>query len=121
MVSALLLIWSAALAGTDPAGTDPLASSVADPRFNPGAGSTTPPATDPATPAGNPASGPGANPADAVSEVVVEAPEPRYAAPTLRDRIGRIWAPVLINGRGPYRLVLDTGASHSAWAPVTIS
>ncbi len=32
----------------------------------------------------------------------------------LRDRIGRIWAPVLINGRGPYRLVLDTGASHSA-------
>ncbi|HVW67650.1 MAG TPA: aspartyl protease family protein [Steroidobacteraceae bacterium] len=114
MVSALLLIWSAALAGTDPAGTDPLASSVADPRFNPGAGSTTPPATDPATPAGNPASGPGANPADAVSEVVVEAPEPRYAAPTLRDRIGRIWAPVLINGRGPYRLVLDTGASHSA-------
>lgn len=49
-----------------------------------------------------------------LSEVVIQAPEPRYAAPTLRDRIGRIWAPVLINGRGPYRLVLDTGASHSA-------
>ncbi len=49
-----------------------------------------------------------------ISEVVVQAPEPRYAAPTLRDRIGRIWAPVLINGRGPYRLVLDTGATHSA-------
>jgi predicted aspartyl protease len=49
-----------------------------------------------------------------LSEVVVQAPEPRYAAPTLRDRIGRIWAPVLINGRGPYRLVLDTGATHSA-------
>jgi predicted aspartyl protease len=49
-----------------------------------------------------------------LSEVVVQAPEPFYAAPTLRDRIGRIWAPVLINGRGPYRLVLDTGASHSA-------
>jgi predicted aspartyl protease len=45
---------------------------------------------------------------------VIEAPEPRFAAPTLRDRIGRIWAPVLINGRGPYRLVLDTGATHSA-------
>ena len=27
-------------------------------------------------------------------EVVVSAPEPRYVAPTLRDRIGRIWAPV---------------------------
>ncbi|MGH8322993.1 MAG: retropepsin-like aspartic protease, partial [Steroidobacteraceae bacterium] len=55
-----------------------------------------------------------AEPNSAISEVVVEAPEPRFAAPTLRDRIGRIWAPVLINGRGPYRLVLDTGANHSA-------
>lgn len=35
-------------------------------------------------------------------------------APTLRDRIGRIWAPVYINGQGPLRLVLDTGASRSA-------
>jgi predicted aspartyl protease len=49
-----------------------------------------------------------------VEEVVVESPEPRYVAPTTRDRIGRIWAPVLINGQGPYRLVLDTGASRSA-------
>jgi predicted aspartyl protease len=47
-------------------------------------------------------------------EVSVTAPEPRYVAPTLRDRIGRIWAPVLINGKGPFRLVLDTGASQSA-------
>jgi predicted aspartyl protease len=52
-----------------------------------------------------------------LSEVVVQAPEPRFAAPTLRDRIGRVWAPVLINGRGPYRLVLDTGATHSAVIP----
>lgn len=49
-----------------------------------------------------------------LTQIVVEAPEPRYAAPTLRDRIGRIWAPVVINGRGPYRLVLDTGATRSA-------
>ena len=49
-----------------------------------------------------------------VPDVVVEAPEPRYVAPTRRDRIGRIWAPVLINDQGPFRLVLDTGASHSA-------
>ncbi len=45
---------------------------------------------------------------------MVEAPEPRYVSPTRRDQIGRIWAPVMINGRGPFRLVLDTGASHSA-------
>ncbi len=52
--------------------------------------------------------------AEKLSEVVIEAPEPVYVAPTLRDRIGRIWAPVHINGKGPFRLVLDTGASHSA-------
>jgi predicted aspartyl protease len=49
-----------------------------------------------------------------IEEVIVSAPEPRYVAPTTRDRIGRIWAPVLINGKGPYRLVLDTGATRSA-------
>jgi hypothetical protein len=49
-----------------------------------------------------------------LEEVVVSAPEPRYVAPNTRDSIGRIWAPVLINGKGPYRLVLDTGASRSA-------
>jgi Aspartyl protease len=47
-------------------------------------------------------------------EVLIQAAEPKYVAPTLRDRIGRIWAPVLINGKGPFRLVLDTGANHSA-------
>ena len=53
------------------------------------------------------------------AEVVVQAPEPRFVAPTQRDRIGRIWAPVFINGRGPFRMVLDTGASDSAiTAPV---
>jgi len=49
-----------------------------------------------------------------LEEVVVTAPEPRWVAPTTRDQIGRIWAPVLINGKGPYRLVLDTGATRSA-------
>ena len=49
-----------------------------------------------------------------VAEVVVTAPEPRYIAPTLRDRIGRIWAPVFIDGQGPFRFVLDTGATTVA-------
>ncbi|HTD13216.1 MAG TPA: aspartyl protease family protein [Steroidobacteraceae bacterium] len=47
-------------------------------------------------------------------EVVVEKDEPKFVAPTRRDRIGRIWAPVMIDGKGPFRLVLDTGANHSA-------
>ena len=34
----------------------------------------------------------------AATEVVVAAPEPKYVAPTLRDRIGRIWAPVFVDG-----------------------
>jgi predicted aspartyl protease len=53
------------------------------------------------------------SPTTELEEVQVIATEPRYVAPTRRDSIGRIWAPVVINGRGPYRLVLDTGASHS--------
>jgi len=53
-------------------------------------------------------------PNSTVEEVTVEAPEPRYAAPTRRDRIGRVWAPVAINGKGPFRLVLDTGATGAA-------
>jgi predicted aspartyl protease len=56
---------------------------------------------------------PGA-PAVVLEEVIVEARDPRYVAPTLRDRIGRVWAPVFINGKGPFRLVLDTGATTSA-------
>jgi len=72
------------------------------------------PGTIQATP---PPGSPAASTADAVdqlAEIMVEAREPRYVAPTRRDQIGRIWAPVFINGRGPFRLVLDTGASSSA-------
>jgi hypothetical protein len=49
-----------------------------------------------------------------LNEIIVQTTEPRFVAPTRRDRIGRIWAPVLIDGKGPYRLVLDTGANRSA-------
>jgi predicted aspartyl protease len=52
-----------------------------------------------------------------MDDVAVIADEPRFVAPTRRDKIGRIWAPVLVNGQGPFRLVLDTGASHSALTP----
>jgi predicted aspartyl protease len=51
--------------------------------------------------------------ADQLTEIMVEARQPRYVAATRRDQIGRIWAPVFINGRGPFRLVVDTGASNS--------
>lgn len=50
---------------------------------------------------------------DELQEIIIQAPEPRYVAPTRRDRIGRIWAPVFLNGKGPFRLVLDSGATRS--------
>ncbi len=64
-------------------------------------------------PSVSPPTVPAQDAADQLAEMMVEAPEPRYVAPTRRDQIGRIWAPVFINGRGPFRLVLDTGASAS--------
>lgn len=54
---------------------------------------------------------------DLLEEIVVTAPEPRYAAPTTRDRIGRVWVPVHLDDQGPFRLVLDTGAQRSAIVP----
>ena len=49
--------------------------------------------------------------------VVLAEPPPLYATPTRLDRIGRVIAPVIINGHGPFRLVVDTGASHSTLSP----
>lgn len=49
----------------------------------------------------------------AESEVPVS-DEPLYAAPTSVDRVGRILAAVEIDGRGPYRFIVDTGANRSA-------
>jgi predicted aspartyl protease len=63
------------------------------------------------------AEAPGTETLEELAEVTVTAPEPRYAAPTTRDRIGRVWVPVIINGKGPFRLVLDTGAQRSAIVP----
>ena len=98
VVSAVLLMWSPAAAAAE---TQSPALAAIPPEPSSASAALAPPLiTDPD-----------------LSQVVIEAPEPRFAAPTLRDRIGRIWAPVLINGRGPYRLVLDTGATHSAIIP----
>lgn len=48
-----------------------------------------------------------------VEEIEELEEEHLYAAPTRPDRIGRIAAPVMINGQGPFRLILDTGATQS--------
>jgi len=40
-----------------------------------------------------------------------------FASPTRKDQIGRIMAPVMINGQGPFRMLVDTGASYSTVSP----
>ena len=40
-----------------------------------------------------------------------------YATPTTLDHIGRVVAPVMINGQGPFRFVIDTGANSSVISP----
>ncbi|MHB1871013.1 MAG: aspartyl protease family protein [Steroidobacteraceae bacterium] len=39
------------------------------------------------------------------------------ACPTTLDGIGRIIAPVMIDGSGPYRFLVDTGANYSMMSP----
>lgn len=39
------------------------------------------------------------------------APEPIYAIPTRPDRAGRVLAPVVVDGYGPVRFLVDTGCS----------
>jgi predicted aspartyl protease len=40
-----------------------------------------------------------------------------FASPTRKDRVGRVLAPVMINGQGPFRFIVDTGASYSTVSP----
>src|SRR5256885_14841188 len=40
-----------------------------------------------------------------------------FASPTTVDHIGRVVVPVTINGKGPFRFIVDTGANHSTISP----
>lgn len=40
-------------------------------------------------------------------------PEDIAAGPTRLDRLGRVVAPISVNGQGPYRFIVDTGANRS--------
>ncbi len=85
----------------------------AAPEFS-SADSTIPVPSTASPPIAPPDSAPAAEPnGSGLGTVTVEAPEPRFVAPTRRDRIGRIWAPVFINGKGPFRLALDSCADTS--------
>ena len=70
-----------------------------------------------ATAVASPESAPAAAPPPPAA--IVEDHGPEFATPTTLDRAGRIVAPVEINGRGPFRFILDTGANRSAMSAVT--
>lgn len=57
--------------------------------------------------------------ADAVSSVppALDQTDNVYALPTRIDRVGRVLAPVMVNGQGPFRFILDTGANRSVLSP----
>ncbi len=40
-----------------------------------------------------------------------------FASPTTHDHIGRVVVPVKVNGQGPFRFIVDTGANHSTISP----
>ena len=44
----------------------------------------------------------------------------RLAIPTRRDRVGQVVAPVMIDGKGPFRFLVDTGADGSVVSPALV-
>lgn len=42
---------------------------------------------------------------------------PLYAAPTRLDAVGRVMVPVMVDSQGPFRFIVDTGATRSALSP----
>lgn len=45
---------------------------------------------------------------------------PLFASPTQPDRVGRITVPVMIDGKGPFRFLVDTGADSSMVSPALV-
>ena len=43
-----------------------------------------------------------------------------FATPTTHDHVGRVVVPVRINGQGPFRFIVDTGADHSTISPALV-
>jgi predicted aspartyl protease len=40
-----------------------------------------------------------------------------FALPTTRDHVGRVVVAAIVNGKGPFRFIVDTGATHSTITP----
>lgn len=53
------------------------------------------------------------HPAGLAAAHAAERARPLFTAPARFDRVGRIIAPVMVDGRGPFRFLVDTGADGS--------
>jgi predicted aspartyl protease len=56
----------------------------------------------------------------AAAPEAAHAPKPQdllLACPTTRDYVGRVVAAVMVDGRGPFRFIVDTGANESTISP----
>lgn len=87
------------------------------------AASLAPPAAALVTPPPAPATSAPATALSAKPGATTVAPQPLspedllFACPTSLDHIGRVVASVMIDGRGPFRFIIDTGANHSTVSP----
>src|SRR5581483_4611352 len=106
------MFWLAVLIGPAAIAQAPQALYTPPARAAVGSGAYTPPATSSAAFPQSPIP-PGAYPPLSLQPDE----ETLFASPTRKDRIGRIVAPVMINGQGPFRLIVDTGASYSTVSP----
>jgi predicted aspartyl protease len=64
-----------------------------------------------------PLAAPGMIPGEPPAAADIKPDDFAYVAATRADRIGRVMAPVFVNGVGPFAFVVDTGASSSVISP----
>lgn len=62
------------------------------------------------------AAGPGGSTSESKATATSEE-ESLFALPTTFDHIGRVVVPAMVNGKGPFRFIVDTGATHSTVSP----
>jgi hypothetical protein len=69
-----------------------------------------------AAPAGSPPT-PGASGSDQPRSRAASEEASLFALPTTHDHIGRVVVAAMVNGKGPFRFIVDTGATHSTVSP----
>jgi predicted aspartyl protease len=69
-----------------------------------------------AAPAGSPPSS-GASGSDRPLSTAASEEASLFALPTTHDHIGRVVVAAMVNGKGPFRFIVDTGATHSTVSP----